>query len=111
MSKFIASFLYPDWKLKYNSKQVTENIMKHHEYIREFQPLTRITNVKTGTSKLLESVYDDLKKREEKGVSEYGVTLDKSKLSELELLEYLYEEILDSAMYTKALILKKKKKI
>jgi hypothetical protein len=57
-----------------------------------------------NTSKLLESVIDDLKLREQKGIETYNTTMDRKDLSHHEWLQHLYEELLDASLYTKKLI-------
>jgi hypothetical protein len=52
---------------------------------------------------ILDEVIEDLKSREKKGIETYGTTLDNAGLSKGELLQHLYEELLDAAMYIKAL--------
>lgn len=55
-------------------------------------------------SQILDEVIQDLYKREVKGLHTYKTTLDNAGLSEEQLAVHLYEEILDAAMYLKALI-------
>ena len=54
--------------------------------------------------KLLEEINADLQKREAKGINTYGTTLDNADLNNLQLLNHLYEELLDSVFYIKKLI-------
>jgi hypothetical protein len=54
--------------------------------------------------KLRNEIIEDLLKREDKGIKTYGTTLDNANLNELELLNHLYEELLDSVFYIKKLI-------
>ena len=54
--------------------------------------------------KLLEEISIDLQKREAKGIKTYGTTLDNADLNNLQLLNHLYEELLDSVFYIKKLI-------
>jgi hypothetical protein len=54
--------------------------------------------------KLLEQINIDLQKREAKGINTYGTTLDNADLNKEELLNHLYEELLDSVFYIKKLI-------
>jgi len=58
---------------------------------------------------IVASVQEDLVERSAKGQSEYGVTMDRDDLSELEWLQHLYEEQLDSCVYLKKLITIKSK--
>ena len=53
---------------------------------------------------LLDEINADLQKREEKGVKTYGTTLDDANLNKEQLLNHLYEELLDSVFYIKKLI-------
>ena len=55
-------------------------------------------------SEILKEVIADLERREQKGLVEYGTTVDRTDLSKLEWLNHLYEEVLDSAVYLKKLI-------
>jgi hypothetical protein len=50
------------------------------------------------------SIIDDLLYREEKGKMEYGTTMDRNDLTELEWLQHAYEEALDLAIYLKKII-------
>jgi hypothetical protein len=52
---------------------------------------------------ILSQVIGDLYAREKKGLQTYGTTLDNARLSNSDLLNHLYEELLDAAMYIKAL--------
>jgi len=54
--------------------------------------------------KLLEEINIDLQKRIDKGINTYGTTLDDANLNKEELLNHLYEELLDSVFYIKKLI-------
>jgi hypothetical protein len=54
--------------------------------------------------KLLDEINADLQKREAKGINTYGTTLDDANLNKEELLNHLYEELLDSVFYIKKLI-------
>jgi hypothetical protein len=58
-------------------------------------------------SKILYSIIDDLLAREEKGIKEYGTTMDREDLSEEDWLQHAYEEALDLSMYLKKLIKQK----
>jgi hypothetical protein len=53
---------------------------------------------------LLEEISADLQKRETKGINTYGTTLDNADLNKAQLLNHLYEELLDSVFYIKKLI-------
>ena len=59
-------------------------------------------------SKILYTIIDDLLAREDKGIKEYGTTMDRSDLSEIEWLQHAYEEALDLSIYLKKLIKIKK---
>jgi RecJ-like exonuclease len=54
--------------------------------------------------KLLDDINADLQKRIDKGIKTYGTTLDDANLNKEELLNHLYEELLDAAFYIKKLI-------
>lgn len=58
-------------------------------------------------SKILYSIIDDLLAREEKGIKEYGTTMDREDLNEEDWLQHAYEEALDLSMYLKKLIKQK----
>ena len=53
---------------------------------------------------LLEEISADLQKREQKGINTYGTKLDNADLNKKQLLNHLYEELLDAAFYIKRLI-------
>ena len=53
---------------------------------------------------LLEQINQDLQKREAKGIKTYGTKLDDADLNNIQLLNHLYEELLDSIFYIKKLI-------
>lgn len=55
-------------------------------------------------SKILDSVIADLKAREEKGLKEYGTTVDRQDLSVQDWLKHAYEECLDQAIYLKKIM-------
>lgn len=55
-------------------------------------------------SRILYNIIDDLLAREEKGFKEYGTTMDRTDLTELEWLQHAYEESLDLSIYLKKLI-------
>lgn len=55
-------------------------------------------------SKVLSSVIDDLKSREERGLEKYGTTVDRTDLNLRDWLQHAYEEALDEAMYLKKAI-------
>lgn len=57
-----------------------------------------------GKKTILQSVYDDLKKQEAKGLSKYATTLDNANLTLKEVLQHAYEETLDQLMYLKSAI-------
>jgi len=59
-------------------------------------------------SRILYNIIDDLLAREEKGFKEYGTTMDRTDLSEVEWLQHAYEEALDLSIYLKKLIKIKK---
>lgn len=53
---------------------------------------------------LLEEINADLQKREQKGIKTYGTKLDDADLNKEQLLNHLYEELLDASFYIKRLI-------
>jgi hypothetical protein len=53
---------------------------------------------------LLDEINADLQKREQKGINTYGTKLDDADLNKEQLLNHLYEELLDAAFYIKRLI-------
>lgn len=55
-------------------------------------------------SKILYSIIDDLIAREDKGLKEYGTTMDRTDLTEKEWLQHAYEEALDLSIYLKKII-------
>lgn len=55
-------------------------------------------------SKILYNIIDDLLAREDKGIKEYGTTMDRTDLTEIEWLQHAYEEALDLSIYLKKLI-------
>ncbi len=59
-------------------------------------------------SKILYNIIDDLLAREEKGLKEYGTTMDRTDLNEIEWLQHAYEEALDLSIYLKKIIKIKK---
>lgn len=59
-------------------------------------------------SKIMYSIIDDLLAREEKGIKEYGTTMDRTDLSEQEWIQHAYEESLDLAIYLKKILKTKK---
>ena len=59
-------------------------------------------------SKILYNIIDDLLAREDKGLKEYGTTMDRTDLTEIDWLQHAYEEALDLSIYLKKLIKIKK---
>jgi len=55
-------------------------------------------------SKILYTIIDDLLAREDKGIKEYGTTMDRTDLTEIDWLQHAYEEALDLSIYLKKLI-------
>jgi hypothetical protein len=55
-------------------------------------------------SKILYNIIDDLLAREDKGLKEYGTTMDRTDLTEIDWLQHAYEESLDLSIYLKKLI-------
>jgi hypothetical protein len=60
-------------------------------------------------SRILYSIIDDLLIREDKGLKEYGTTMDRTDLSEEDWLQHAYEESLDLSIYLKKIITIKNK--
>jgi hypothetical protein len=60
-------------------------------------------------SKILYSIIDDLLEREDKGLKEYGTTMDRTDLTEQDWLQHAYEESLDLSIYLKKIITIKNK--
>ena len=55
-------------------------------------------------SQIINAVKYDLEQREERGLSKYGTTVDRTDLTQKEWLQHAYEEALDMAVYLKKLI-------
>lgn len=55
-------------------------------------------------SDILQSVIDDMKFREKRGIVSYGTTVDRTDLTQQQWLQHAYEEALDLAVYLKKLI-------
>jgi hypothetical protein len=62
-------------------------------------------------SRILYSIIDDLLSREDKGLKEYGTTMDRTDLTEQDWLQHAYEEALDLAIYLKKIIKTKQNEI
>lgn len=62
-------------------------------------------------SKILYNIIDDLLAREDKGLKEYGTTMDRTDLTEIDWLQHAYEEALDLSIYLKKLINIKKNEV
>ena len=62
-------------------------------------------------SKIMYSIIDDLIARQEKGLIEYGKTMDRTDMSEIQWLINAYEESLDLAIYLKKIIKMKQNEI
>jgi hypothetical protein len=62
-------------------------------------------------SKILYSIIDDLISREDKGLKEYGTTMDRTDLSEEDWLQHAYEEALDLSIYLKKIIKTKQNEV
>jgi hypothetical protein len=52
---------------------------------------------------VVESVLSAFKRRSERGIDKYGVTLDRTDLSTLEWLKHLQEELMDATLYIERL--------
>jgi hypothetical protein len=53
--------------------------------------------------KIVESVLDKYKERSKVGIDKYGKTLEQNKLSTLEWLNHLQEELMDATLYIEKL--------
>jgi hypothetical protein len=62
-------------------------------------------------SRILYSIIDDLLVREDKGLKEYGTTMDRTDLTEQDWLQHAYEEALDLAIYLKKIIKTKQNEV
>jgi hypothetical protein len=58
-------------------------------------------------SKIEDSVCADIQTRADLGAKKYGVTMERTDLSETQWLQHAYEEALDLAVYLKKIILEK----
>lgn len=56
------------------------------------------------TSFILSEVIVDLKRREQVGIKKYGTTVDRSDLSTEQWVQHFYEELLDGAVYARAIL-------
>ena len=52
-------------------------------------------------SKILDEVIDDFRKREERGLMKYGVTMDRDDLLSNEWIQHFMEELMDAILYLK----------
>jgi len=57
-------------------------------------------------SQVTEQVINDIKAREIKGLETYGVTMDRTDLTQDQWLQHAYEESLDFCIYLKKLLKK-----
>jgi hypothetical protein len=62
-------------------------------------------------SEVLKQVIDDMRNREAKGKKEYGTTMDRTDLSDIDWMDYAYEEALDLSLYLKKIILNRNNKV
>jgi hypothetical protein len=56
-------------------------------------------------SQVTEQVINDIKARELKGLETYGVTMDRTDLTQDQWLQHAYEESLDFCIYLKKLLI------
>jgi hypothetical protein len=56
-------------------------------------------------SQVTEQVINDIKAREVKGLETYGVTMDRTDLTQDQWLQHAYEESLDFCIYLKKLLI------
>ena len=61
-----------------------------------------LTN-ETNMDENVENVVSQLRAREERGLSKYGVNTERTDLSTLEWLQHLQEELMDGAVYIEKL--------
>jgi hypothetical protein len=74
--------------------------MRHMEQSKTILSQIKYTFVEEKKySTVLENVISDLRKREEKGLKEYGTTVDRKDLTLKDWLNEAYEEALDLAVY------------
>lgn len=52
-------------------------------------------------SKILDEVIDDFRKREQRGIMKYGVTMDREDLLSHEWIQHMMEELMDAIIYLK----------
>lgn len=52
-------------------------------------------------SKILDEVIQDFRKREERGIMKYGVTMDREDLLSHEWIQHMMEELQDAIIYLK----------
>lgn len=52
---------------------------------------------------IVNKVIDSFKRRSERGLEKYGVTLDRNDLTNLEWLQHLQEELMDATLYIEKL--------
>ena len=56
-----------------------------------------------GVSDVTQSLIDQLRERDARGLAKYGVTLDRTDLTASEWLQHMIEELLDAAGYAAAI--------
>lgn len=52
-------------------------------------------------SKILDEVIEDFRKREQRGIMKYGVTMDREDLLSHEWIQHMMEELMDAIIYLK----------
>ena len=52
-------------------------------------------------SKILDEVINDFRKREDRGLMKYGVTMDREDLLSHEWIQHMMEELMDAIIYLK----------
>ena len=52
-------------------------------------------------SKILDQVIEDFRKREQRGIMKYGVTMDREDLLSHEWIQHMMEELMDAIIYLK----------
>lgn len=84
-----------------------KQLMEHKAVFKDYLT-TEDGNV---TDSIVDSVRNKLHQRSLLGISKYGVTLNRTDLSELDWLRHAQEEMLDGANYLEVLIQAKEKQI
>ena len=70
----------------------------------ELEEEVRSTKERQPADKVVATVMDKLVKRSHKGVANYGRSMERDDLSEIEWLQHHHEELMDAAVYVQKLI-------